>query len=145
MTTIEQVAQVVDRAATDRGFRQRLVSDPAETLRGEGVGVPAGTPVTVLENTDTLRHFILRSRPAEVSDADLAALPPAGAETEPLAAHARLVADTWRDPGLRARLIADPASVMAERGISPPEDTDIRVVDAPDGSLYLVIPPAPAR
>jgi len=142
VTTIEQVAQVVDRAATDPAFRQRLTSAPADTLRGERIDVPAGTQVHVLENTETLRHFILRPRPAEVSDADLTAIPAGGGETDPLAAHARLVADTWRDAGLRARLIADPAAVMAERGITLPAGVSIRVVDAFDGALYLAIPPA---
>jgi hypothetical protein len=143
-TPIEQVAQVVDRAVTDPAFRQRLTSAPAGTLQGEGIDVPAGTDVRILENTETLRHFILRPRPAGLSDADLAAMPAGGGETDPLAVHAQLVADTWRDAGLRARLIADPASVMAERGISLPAGMSIRVVDASDGALYLAIPPASA-
>lgn len=144
MATIEQVAQVVDRAVTDPAFRQRLTSAPADTLRGEQIDVPDGTEVRVLENTETLRHFILRPRPADVTDADLAAIPSSGSETDPLAAHAALVADTWRDAGLRARLIADPASVMAERGIAVPAGVSIQVVDASDGTLYLAIPPASA-
>lgn len=145
MTTIEEVARVVDRAVTDPGFRQRLTSAPADTLRGERIDVPAGMEVRILENTETLRHFILRPRPAELSDADLAAIPAgSGGETEPLAAHARLVADSWRDAGLRGRLIADPAAVMAERGIPVPAGVGIRVVDASDGALYLPIPPASA-
>lgn len=143
MTTIEQLAQVVDRAAADPGFRQRLTSAPADTLRGEGIDVPTGREVTVLENTQTLRHFILPPRPADVSDAELAAFP-AGGETDPLAAHARLVAETWRDAGLRSRLIADPAAVMAERGVTLPAGIGARAVDGADGALYLVLPPPAA-
>lgn len=144
VTTIEQVAQVVDRAVSDSAFRQRLTSAPADTLRGEQIDVPPETQIRILENTETLRHFILRPRPAELSDADLAGIPAGGGESDPLAAHARLVADTWRDAGLRTRLIADPTSVMAERGIAVPAGVSIRVVDASDGALYLVIPPASA-
>ena len=139
MTTIEQMAQVVDRAATDPAFRQQLASAPADTLRAEGIDIPAGAAVTVLENTDTLRNFIVSARPADVSDADLAASAGSGG-TDSLAAYAQLVAETWKDGGLRARLLADPAAVLAEHGITLPAGISARAVDAADGSLYLVVP-----
>lgn len=143
-TTIEQVARVADRAASDSAFRQRLLSDPAATLRSEGVDVGEGTTVRVLENTGTLRHLVLRPRPAGASDADLAALPAGGGEAQPLAAHARLLADTWVDAGLRARVLGDPAAVLAERGIAVPAGVTVRAVDAASEEVYLVLAPAGA-
>lgn len=140
MTTIEQMAQVVDRAATDPAYRQQLTSAPADTLRSAGIDIPAGAAVTVLENTDTLRHFVLPSRPADVSDSDLASSSAGSGGADSLAAYAQLVAATWKDGDLRSRLIADPAAVMAEYGITLPAGIEARAVDAADGSLYLVLP-----
>lgn len=140
MTTIEQMAQVVDRAATDPAFRQQLASAPADTLRTAGIDVPAGAAVTVLENTDRVRNFVLPSRPADVTDADLAASSAESGGTEPLAAYAQLVAAAWKDGDLRSRLIADATVVMAERGITLPAGVSARAVDAADGALYLVLP-----
>lgn len=87
---------------------------------------------------------MLRPRPTELTDGDLASALASGAaaDHEPLAAHARLVMESWRDPGLRARLIADPVQVMADRGIALPAGIAVRVVLAAEGDLHLAIPPA---
>ena len=146
MTTIAQAAGVADRAASDPAFRATLLSSPAATLQTAGVSVPDGSTVQVLENTSSVRHLILPSRPAAVSDADLAAAAaPSGSASsveEKLAAWGRLVASAWTDAALKARLLQNPNAVLAERGISMAPGVNARVVDALPNVVYVVIPAA---
>jgi len=43
---------IIDKAGTDAGFKQRLLADPAKALGEEGVALPAGVTVKVVESTD---------------------------------------------------------------------------------------------
>ena len=54
-----------------------------------------------------------------------------------------LVAQAWADDELKQRLIADPARVLEEFGIEPPEGVELRVVEDTDQVQHLVIPAAP--
>ena len=148
MTTISQVADVVDRATTDPAFRRRLLDEPADTLRTAGVEVDEGSEVRVVENTDRLRHLVLPGKPDGFEDDEPGSRVTAGttdSAAERLYAHARLVIDTWSDGELRARLLSDPAAVLAERGITVEPGTELRVVEATDRIHYLVLPPAASR
>jgi len=55
-----------------------------------------------------------------------------------------LVADAWADPELKKRLIADPATVLKERGLKPPAGITLKVVESTESVQYLVLPPKPA-
>jgi hypothetical protein len=57
--------QIVSRAWSDAGFKQRLLADPATAARECGVPVSASQSVVVLEDTDTVLHFPLPKRPAD--------------------------------------------------------------------------------
>lgn len=43
---------LIDKAGADAGFKQRLLADPSKTLGEEGVAVPDGVTVKVVESTD---------------------------------------------------------------------------------------------
>ena len=137
MTTIARMAEVVDRASRDTAFRAELRRAPDEALREAGIDVPAGHEVRVLENTDRVRHLLLSTRPEGFEDDE----PGASGSGHPLHAHARLLIDAWSDGGLRARLLADPAAVLRERGLPLPAGTEVRAFEPADGVLYLVLPP----
>jgi len=149
VTTIAQVAEVVGRAVTDLAFRKQVLSAPAATLRSAGIEVPATLEVRVIENTQHLRYLVLPSKPEGFSGIEPGQpSPPSGAATsmeEKLSSHARLVVDTWSDAQLKARLLKDPAAVLAERGIAMPPATELRVVEATDSIVYLALPPAASR
>jgi hypothetical protein len=149
VTTISQVAEVVDRAATDPAFRQELLSAPAATLRAAGIAIPEGSEVRVVENTAGLRHLVLPGKPEGFEHEEAppsGSAPGAAASTaEKLHEHARLVVDTWSDGDLRARLLNDPRAVLAERGIAPPDAVELRVVETTDRVVYLALPPAVSR
>jgi hypothetical protein len=145
VTTIAQVAAVVDRAAKDPAFRQRLLSAPAATLQDAGIDIPEGSEVRVLENTDGLRHLVLPGRPYGFVDDEPTRSGSGISMADTLYAHARLAIDTWSDGDLKAHLLKDPSAVLAERGITVPSATQLRVVEATDRVLYLTLPPAVSR
>ena len=46
------------------------------------------------------------------------------------------------DEAFRAKLLADPdATIRAEIGFDLPENVDIKVIEEPEQSLYIVLPP----
>jgi hypothetical protein len=57
--------QVVARSWSDPAFKQRLLNDPVETLRAEGLEVPEGRRVKVVEQTGTLDFLILPAKASE--------------------------------------------------------------------------------
>ena len=64
--------QLVSRAWSDPAFKQRLLSDPAAVLKEQGIDVPAGVRVQVLENTDKVFNLALPPQPSEgLSDEQL--------------------------------------------------------------------------
>jgi len=60
-----KLGQVVAKAWTDEGFKRRLLADPKAALGEQGIVVPAGTEVRVVEDTDRVHHLVLPPRPAE--------------------------------------------------------------------------------
>ncbi len=72
MTTAEQravLADIIVRAWQDGDYRNRLVTEPTATVREAGLTVPDNGRVTVLEDTDTVRHAVVPD-PAASSPTD---------------------------------------------------------------------------
>jgi hypothetical protein len=57
----------------DEGFKRRLLSDPAASLKEKGVEIPLGVEVRIVEDTDTVQHLVLPIKPSskELSDEQL--------------------------------------------------------------------------
>ena len=71
------ISEIIAKCWADPGFKQKLLTETHATLKAEGVELPSGVTVNVLENTTTVVNYVLPSRPAgqssdELSDADLA-------------------------------------------------------------------------
>ena len=73
---IDQWGQIVAKAWQDDAFKKRLVSNPSAALKEEGLEVPSGVQIRIVENTDTLVYLTLPARPldGEISDDELAAV-----------------------------------------------------------------------
>ncbi len=56
----------------------------------------------------------------------------------------KIVAKAWADNDYKARLLADPAAVLAKEGLTVPEGVSLRVLEAADGEAVLVIPAKPS-
>ncbi len=71
----KRYGQLVARAWSDESFKQRLLAAPAAALAEQGIAVPAGLEVRVVENSPTVVHLALPPAPSEeLSDEQLDAV-----------------------------------------------------------------------
>ena len=62
------MVELVARTRTDDDFRQRLLADPAGTLRAEGISLPPEVKVKAVENTAEVLHIVLPAKQEALSD-----------------------------------------------------------------------------
>jgi hypothetical protein len=58
-------AKVIAKAWSDDAYKQRLIDDPRPVLTEAGLDLPEGTEVRVVENTDSVAHFVIPAAPGE--------------------------------------------------------------------------------
>ena len=64
-----ELGKIIAKAWRDPAFKAALIANPAAALKAEGIDVPAGMTVTVVENTDKQFHLVLPPEPSdELSD-----------------------------------------------------------------------------
>ncbi|ASF46664.1 NHLP leader peptide family RiPP precursor [Methylovulum psychrotolerans] len=70
---MQQYSQIVAKCWADAEFKAKLIADPKATLAAEGIAVPDGIELRVLENTATVVNLVLPPPPTEgeLSDEDL--------------------------------------------------------------------------
>jgi hypothetical protein len=59
-----RIEQIVSKAWIDEQFKNKLRADPAGVLRGEGVRIPQGVEIRLMEDTDNVRHVVLPVKPS---------------------------------------------------------------------------------
>jgi anti-anti-sigma factor len=59
------LSDIIARTCLDKAFRRELISNPEAVLRREGIEVPEGVTVKVIENTDDRLHIVLPTTPGE--------------------------------------------------------------------------------
>jgi hypothetical protein len=64
--------------------------------------------------------------------------------TEERNALTDLFAACWKDDALKARFMADPKAVLAERGIKMPDGIDVNVVENNDNTVHITMPAPPS-
>ena len=57
---------------------------------------------------------------------------------------AQLFAACWKDEALKARLMADPRSVLKEHGLDVPDNMNLKVVENADDCVHITLPAPPA-
>lgn len=57
---------------------------------------------------------------------------------------ADLFTECWKDDQLKARFIADPHTVLAERGFNVLEGIDVKVVENGENCVHITLPAQPA-
>ena len=67
----KQYAQLVAKAWADPAFKARLVQEPAAVLAEQGIAVPEGLRLRVVEDTSTVRHLVLPAAPESLTDEQL--------------------------------------------------------------------------
>lgn len=63
---------VIVKCWTDDEFKKKLMSDPEKTLTSEGMDIPEGLTINVVENTASSQTIIIPEKPGEepVSSSD---------------------------------------------------------------------------
>lgn len=67
-------AKVVAKAWADEAYKKKLTSDPQAVLKAEGLNVPDGVNLAVLEDTASVKHLVLPAMPADAAGLDHATL-----------------------------------------------------------------------
>ena len=68
------VKRAIGKSSMDRVFRQKLLSEPEGVLKAEGLELPDGVKVRVIQDTVKLMHLVIPFHlelDGELSDADL--------------------------------------------------------------------------
>jgi hypothetical protein len=60
------------------------------------------------------------------------------------AEYANVVTRAWRDPTFKARLLAEPAAVLAAAGIAFPPDAEVKIHESTDKVVHFVLPAPPS-
>ena len=66
-----QMQQIITRCRGDEEFKKRLMADPAKIFDAEGVNVPDGVSIRVVEDTDQVRTLIIPPEPSHLDDDQL--------------------------------------------------------------------------
>jgi hypothetical protein len=67
----KEIGKIIAKCWSDEAFKQKLLADPAATLKAEGVILPAGLEVQALENTAQTLHLVIPVKPSDLSDEQL--------------------------------------------------------------------------
>ena len=68
----QAMGKIIAKAWADEAYKLRLINNPADVLKEEGVPVPEGITLKVVENTPALFHILLPQNPeCELTDEQL--------------------------------------------------------------------------
>jgi hypothetical protein len=63
-----QINLILTKCWAGASFKQKLLVDPSTVLKAEGVDIPEGYTVRILENTDKVLHFVIPEHSTELPD-----------------------------------------------------------------------------
>ena len=120
-------ARVVAKAWADAAYREWLLRDATAAIASLGYTGRQGEHMVVLANTPQRHHMVVCTL-CSCYPWPVLGLPP-----------------TWyKSAPYRSRAVKDPRGVLADFGVTLPDDTQIRVVDSTAEVRYLVLPMRPA-
>ncbi len=119
-------ARVVARAWSDPAYKKRLLDDATAAIAELGYGGRQGEHMIVVENTPKIHNLVVCTL-CSCYPWPVLGLPPIWYKSAPY----------------RSRAVIDPRGVLAEFGLSLPDDVEIRVWDSTAEIRYLVLPERP--
>jgi nitrile hydratase subunit alpha len=123
---VHQGAKIVARAWNDPGFKARLLTNGKSAAAELGIKV-GEAQLIVVENTSSLHNLICCT---------LCSCYPRSILGQP---------PSWYiSKAYRARAVHEPRAVLAEFGLTLPDDVELRVHDSNADMRYLVLPERPA-
>lgn len=66
-----KMTQLIEKALTDESFKEQLLKNPLAIFKAEGIEVPPGLEIKILEDSDKVFHLVLPPNPSELSDDEL--------------------------------------------------------------------------
>ncbi len=120
-------ARVVARAWADPAFRARLLADADPVIAEMGLYGRQGEHIVAVENTDTVHNIVVCTL-CSCYPWPLLGIPPGW----------------YKSDAYRARVVREPRKVLADFGLTLPQDMAVRVWDSTAEVRYLVIPMRPA-
>jgi nitrile hydratase len=120
-------ARVVAKAWSDPAYKARLMEDATAAIAELGYGGRQGEHMVVVENTPGVHNMVVCTL-CSCYPWPVLGLPPVWYKSSPY----------------RSRAVIDPRGVLAEFGLTLPEDTAVRVWDSTAEIRYLVLPQRPA-
>ncbi|RED42463.1 nitrile hydratase [Rhodopseudomonas thermotolerans] len=119
-------ARVVAKAWSDPAYRKRLLHDATAAIAELGYTGRQGEHIVAVENTPTTHNMVVCTL-CSCYPWPVLGLPPVWYKSAPY----------------RSRVVKEPRTVLAEFGVTLPQDTAIRVWDSTAEIRYLVIPMRP--
>ena len=119
-------ARVVARAWVDDAYRQRLLTDGSAAIAELGYAGEEGHTMVVCENAPDVHNVIVCTL-CSCYPWPVLGLPPSWYKSAPY----------------RARIVAEPRSVLREFGLELADDVELRVWDSTAEVRYLVLPMRP--
>ena len=119
-------AAIVAKAWADATFKASLLSDGTTAVRGLGHDLRRTGHLTAVENTAGVHNLVVCTL-CSCYPHDILGLPPVWYKSAPY----------------RSRAVKDPRGLLAELGVTLPDDVDVRVWDSTAEMRYLVIPERP--
>ena len=120
-------AKVVARAWSDPAYKARLLEDATTAIAEFGFDGRQGKDMVVVENTAEVHNMVVCTL-CSCYPWPVLGLPPVWYKAAPY----------------RARAVRDPRGVLADFGVSLPEEVEVRVWDSTSEVRYLVLPQRPA-
>jgi nitrile hydratase subunit alpha len=120
-------ARVVAKAWRDPAFKQALLEDGSKAVRTLGHESRVGDHLVVVENTPAVHNMVVCTL-CSCYPWEVLGLPPVWYKSAPY----------------RSRAVKEPRSVLADFGVTLPNQTEIRVWDATAETRFLVLPMRPA-
>ncbi len=121
-------ARVVAKAWADPAYRDWLLADATAAIASLGYTGRQGEHMVALENTPR-RHNLVVCTLCSCYPWPVLGLPPVWYKSAPY----------------RSRAVIDPRGVLAEFGVTLPDDVELRVWDSTAEIRYLVLPQRPAE
>lgn len=119
-------AQVVARAWTEPEFRAALLEDATAAVADMGLYGRQGEHIVAVENTGDVHNMVVCTL-CSCYPWPLLGIPPGW----------------YKSDAYRARAVREPRKVLAEFGVTLPEETAVRVWDSTAEVRYLVVPRRP--
>jgi nitrile hydratase len=120
-------ARVIARAWVDPAYKEHLLEDATAAIRELGIGGMEGEHMVALENTPDVHNVVVCTL-CSCYPWPVLGLPPYW----------------YKSPAYRARLVAEPRTVLAELGLEMDKSVEVRVWDSSAAIRYLVLPQRPA-